>query len=151
MFRAESVWWLMPMDWHLCGNEDFNSSCKHGSVPHLQFANFIHDWDGVIPVLLLRSLQGFVHMMTSSNGNIFLCHWLCVREFTGHRWIPQKCQWRGALMFSLICVWINGWVKNGDAVDLRRHRVHYDVTVIGCSSRHTCRVMCDVLYRLGRK
>ena len=24
-------------------------------------------------------------------------------EFTGHRWIPHKGQWRGALMFSLIC------------------------------------------------
>ena len=23
-----------------------------------------------------------------------------------------KGQWRGALMFSLICVWINGWVNN---------------------------------------
>ena len=25
---------------------------------------------------------------------------------------PHKSQWRGALMFSLICVWINGWVNN---------------------------------------
>ena len=24
---------------------------------------------------------------------------------------PHKGQWRGALMFSLICVWINGWKK----------------------------------------
>ena len=29
-----------------------------------------------------------------------------------HRRIPlTKGQWRGALMFSLICAWINGWVK----------------------------------------
>ena len=33
-------------------------------------------------------------------------------------------------MFSLICVWINGWVNNGEAGDLRRHRTHYDVIVI---------------------
>ena len=33
-------------------------------------------------------------------------------------------------MFSLICAWINGWVNNGDAGDLRRNRAHYDVTVI---------------------
>ena len=38
-------------------------------------------------------------------------------------------RWRGALMFSLICVWINGWVNNGDVGDLRRHRAHYGVTV----------------------
>ena len=33
---------------------------------------------------------------------------------------PHKGQWRGALMFSLICVWINGWVNNRVAGDLRR-------------------------------
>ena len=40
---------------------------------------------------------------------------------------PQRGQWRGALMFSLICVWINGWLNNREAGDLRRHRAHYDV------------------------
>ena len=43
---------------------------------------------------------------------------------------PHKCQWRGALVFSLVCVWINGWVNNREACDLRRHRAHYDVTLI---------------------
>ena len=43
---------------------------------------------------------------------------------------PHKGQWRGALMFSLICVWINGWVNNRKASDLRRHRGHYDVNVM---------------------
>ena len=43
---------------------------------------------------------------------------------------PHKGQWRGALMFSLICVWINGWVNNGEAGDLRRYRAYYDVTVM---------------------
>ena len=35
-------------------------------------------------------------------------------------------------MFSLICTRINGWVNNGEAGDLRRHRAHYDVTVMYC-------------------
>ena len=43
---------------------------------------------------------------------------------------PHKGQWRGALMFSLICVWINDWVNNREAGNLRRHRAHYDVTVM---------------------
>ena len=43
---------------------------------------------------------------------------------------PLKGQWRKALMFSLICAWLNGWINNGEAGDLRRHRVHYDVTVM---------------------
>ena len=43
---------------------------------------------------------------------------------------PHKGQWRGALMFSLICVWINGSVNNREAGDLRRHRAHYDVIIM---------------------
>ena len=43
---------------------------------------------------------------------------------------PHNGQWRGALMFSLICAWINGCVNNGEAGDLRSHRAHYDVTVM---------------------
>ena len=43
---------------------------------------------------------------------------------------PHKGQWRGALMFSLICVWINGLVNNHEAGDLRRYCVHCDVTVM---------------------
>ena len=43
---------------------------------------------------------------------------------------PLKGQWLGALIFSLICTRINDWVNNGEAGDLRRYRVHYDVTVM---------------------
>ena len=43
---------------------------------------------------------------------------------------PHKGQCRGALMFSLICVWINGWVNNHEAGDLRRYHTHYEVIVM---------------------
>ena len=43
---------------------------------------------------------------------------------------PHKGQWRGAWMVSLICAWINPWVNNGEAGDLRRHRAHYDISVM---------------------
>ena len=42
----------------------------------------------------------------------------------------HKGQWRGALVFSLICAWINDWVNKREAGDLRRHRGHYDVNVM---------------------
>ena len=42
----------------------------------------------------------------------------------------QVMRTRGALMFSLICARINGWVNNPEAGDLRSHRSHYDVTVM---------------------
>ena len=47
---------------------------------------------------------------------------------------PHKSQWRGALMFSLICAWINGWVNNREAGDLRRHCADCDVTVMWLQS-----------------
>ena len=40
---------------------------------------------------------------------------------------PHKGRWRRALMFSLICVWINGWVNNREAGDLNRYHAHYDI------------------------
>ena len=36
----------------------------------------------------------------------------------------------------LISAWINGWVNNRDAGDLRRHGAHYDVIVMAaCQSK----------------
>ena len=43
---------------------------------------------------------------------------------------PRKGRWHGALMFSLISAWINGWVNNREAGDLRHNRAHYDVIVM---------------------
>ena len=42
----------------------------------------------------------------------------------------HKSQWREALMFSLICAWVNAWVNNRRAGDLRRQRALYDVIVM---------------------
>ena len=64
----------------------------------------------------------------------FLCYWPFVRGF--HRSpvnSPHKGQWCGALIFSLICTWIKGWVNNCEPGDLRRHRAHHDVTVMTVS------------------
>ena len=55
----------------------------------------------------------------------FPCYWPFVRGIS-----PHKGRWRGALIFSLMCAWINGWVSNREASDLRRHRAHYNVTVM---------------------
>ena len=48
---------------------------------------------------------------------------------------PHKRRWRGVLMFSLICAWINDWVNNRDAGDWRHHRAHYDGTVMGMAKK----------------
>ena len=43
---------------------------------------------------------------------------------------PHIGQWRGALMFTLICARINGWVNNREAGDLMRHHANYGVIVM---------------------
>ena len=56
----------------------------------------------------------------SSNGNFYALLAICA----------GNSPFAGVLMLSLICVWINGWVNNREACDLRRHRAHYAVIVI---------------------
>ena len=51
---------------------------------------------------------------------------------------PHEGQWHGALMFSLICTWINGWVNNSEAGDLRRRRAHYDLILVNDRVLDTC-------------
>ena len=75
------------------------------------------------------TLTGFPHSGTIFSLEISLAHddvikwehfphyWPFVREVTGG--FPAKDQWRGALMFSLMCAWMNGWVNNREAGDLR--------------------------------
>ena len=88
-----------------------------------QFVVFL-DVPRLCKTILPRNLS---HMMTSSNGKTFrllALHWWPVET-------PHKGQWRGALLFSLICAW-NGWAINWDVGDLRRHRADYDAIVMIC-------------------
>ena len=74
----------------------------------------------------------------------FLRYWPLVRGIHRSRMNSlHKGQWRGALMFSLICAWINGWLNNHQAGDLRRHCGHYDVNVMWfpCTDRAANHVM----------
>ena len=70
-------------------------------------------------------------MLSSWWRHHFPCYWPFLRGV--HR-SPvnshHKGQWRGALIFSLVSVWINGWVNNREADDLRRYHTHCDVTVM---------------------
>ena len=61
---------------------------------------------------------------------------------------PHKGPWGGALIFSLICVWMNGWVNNREAGDLRRHRAHYDVSVMMFKHGLRCYLIGGKLYVL---
>ena len=62
-------------------------------------------------------------MMTSSNENIFRVTSMYVWNSPVTGEFPAQ---------SANCAWINGWVNNREAGDLRRHRAHYDVIVMYC-------------------
>ena len=66
-------------------------------------------------------METFSVLLAICAGNSL--HWSPVNS-------PHKGQWRGALKFSLICVWIKGLVNNREAGDLRFYRAHYDVIVM---------------------
>ena len=76
--------------------------------------------------VMLLSEQWWRHQMETFSALLAIC--------VGNSPVPvnspHKGLWRGALMFSLICVWINGWVNNREAGDLRHYPAHYDVIVM---------------------
>ena len=99
-----------------------------GSSIHSPHAKMHHIIPGTSLIVYMITA---LNMMTFSNGITFHPqYWPFVRGI--HRSLvnsPHKGQWRGALMFSLTCVWTNDKENNRDAGVLRRHRAHYDVTV----------------------
>ena len=85
------------------------------------------------PIVCDRGLQYLSRLHGSHNHDDvikwkhFPHYWPFVRVI--HRWpvnSPHKSQWRGALMFSLICAWTNNWEAGG----LRCHRAHYGIIVM---------------------
>ena len=45
-------------------------------------------------------------------------------EFPSHRPMTRSFD------VFFICAWMNGWINNGEADDLRRHCAHYDIIVM---------------------
>ena len=61
----------------------------------------------------------------------FLRCWPLWGESIGHRLIPLvKASDAELWCFFLIGAWTNAWANNPDVGDLRRHRAHYDVTLM---------------------
>ena len=93
------------------------------------------DGDKPLTVLILAGMENRFPLISIHDDVIkwkhFPRNWPFVRGI--HRSpvnSPHKGQWRGALMFSLMSVWINGWVNTREAGDLRCYRGHYDVIIM---------------------
>ena len=63
---------------------------------------------------------------------------------------PHKGQWRRALMFSLICAWINCCVNNLEAGDMKHHLAHYDsigMKYLEILFIHSIHSFCSILFK----
>ena len=116
---------------HYIATEVFR--CLHATTEQSSW----HVWDFIIRLWIRAKTQCPLNLKCDGKHDDvikwkhFPRYWPFVRRI--HRSpvnSPHKGQWRGALMFSLICTWINSWVNNPEAGDLRRHRAHCDVSVM---------------------
>ena len=97
----------------------------------------------LVPGIWVESL--WVCMMTSWHDDCCLHCWIFNDDVITWKRFPRswpfvrgihrltvdshhRVHWRWALM--LFFIWTNTWVNNRDAGDLRRHRTHYDVTMM---------------------
>ena len=129
LFTNEVGWLVLFVTWWACNINYWHSLmyevitlCHHCAWWCLgtywcQFISSLNDHDDIIKWKHFPYYRPFVQGI----------HWSPVNS-------PRRGQWRRALMFSLIWAWINGWVNNRDAGDLRCHRADYDVTVMWTQS-----------------
>ena len=101
--KKNSLKWIESMIFQLDTSDGCTNGCPGWSTHRFMF-NFL-----------------MFLMMTSSNGNIFRVTGPLCEELTGPSEFPTQRPVTRRFDFSLICVWINGWVNNREAGDLRRH------------------------------
>ena len=103
-------------------NQNFKYECS-SSIVLIKYPIFLPLVYVCIQIQSILSKTWWSHEMETFSALLALC--VGNSPVTGE--FPHKGQWRGALMFSLICAWLNDWVHNREAGDLKRHRAHYDV------------------------
>ena len=122
---------LAPSQWQ--------TALQSNSVSHSVIDSYFQQW---VLLMLFMKFPWWRHQMETFSALLALC--------AGNSPVPvdspHKGQWRGALMFSLIYAWINDWVNNREAGDLRRQRGHCDVIVMQWAPAvHSCLKMFNVM------
>ena len=120
------------------------------SVPNTIGCQFnVAHYDMILHTALQCMKQAINQRLKSQNTPHILTWWCHQMETFPHYWpfvwgihwslvnSPYKGQWRGALMFSLICTRISSWVNNPETGVVGPCRAHYVTVmirgwVIGC-------------------
>ena len=81
-------------------------------LTHVSIISIFHPVDGYVNFYLKKIYQNYYGYITD------ISRFDCVLEICRNDKIdrstvdsPYKGQWRGALIFSLICAWTNGWIS----------------------------------------
>ena len=118
----------------ICNDQMHNHTKFHACAPKCQIFSHIA-W--INRLLTLRDRSQFWYerqtislILTSSNGTFSMLLAICVGNAPVTGEFPTQRPVTRSFDISLISAWTNGWANNRDAGDLRRHRPHYDVTVI---------------------
>ena len=132
--RPWGILWSTHLGIQICGAYDqrWKQPCNFFQLIHFVINEKAKTaQDMTIEIYTYNLRLSLVHDDTTKWKH-FLRNWLFV---WGIHWSPvnspHKSQWHGALIFSLICAWIHGWVNNRDTGDFRRHCAHYYVIVMG--------------------
>ena len=89
----------------------------HPYFPNIAYA--IHPTDYALVSWWRHQTETFSALLALCAGN---------SPVTGE--FPSQRPVTGSFDVSLVCAWINGWVNNCKAGNLRHHRAHYDVIVM---------------------
>ena len=106
-FDNPKVVHLTTLFFECCGIECFGRLSKEGKI-----------------ICSIWKRSWWRHQMETFSAILVLCAWNSPVNS------PHKGQWRGALMFSLICALNKQLSKQWRDQWLRRHRAHYDGTVM---------------------
>ena len=140
--RYANTLWITPMSRCMSTRITINTLRPEQHVAYIFKCILWNEKYAILIQILLKFANGPIHHDDVIQWKHFPRYWPFVRGI--HRSSvnsPNKGQWRRALMLSFICAWINGWVNNREAGDLRRHRTHYDVTLMWYSNIGSCNIL----------
>ena len=104
-----------------------NIACEHDDVIKCKDSALLASCAGNSLLNIYMSGWWWRHQMETFSALLAL--WAGNSPVTGE-FPSQNASDMELWCFLSICALINGWVNNREAVDLRRHRAHYDVTIM---------------------